>query len=128
VKGTITLLTSVSLVAGNLVAWSPSGVVLADAATNYEILGVAKAAFSAGSMAIIYTVDGQDLDVLFDAAPLTSQEGRPVYLSAVAGKASMLPSLANGTTVVRVGLLLEADGISDVTKLILRPQAVARTP
>jgi hypothetical protein len=128
VDPTLTIFSAVALSQGQIVTWTNSGLALADASMVGEVLGVCKYASAAGAYATVSILDGQVYEVLFDAIPATSDEGKRVYLSATPGCASLTPPLTNSTTVIRLGLLYQADGSSVVNSVLFRPVSVARIP
>lgn len=125
---TITVLSPIALSQGQIVTWTNSGLALASASMATEVLGVCKYDSAAGAYATVYILDGQIYEVLFDAIPAASDEGRRVYVSSTPGCASLTAPSSSGTSVVYVGLLYQADGSSVLNSVLFRPVLVARIP
>jgi len=113
--------TTSALLAGDLVAFDnivPSQTLLADpdislVPVRYDARGVAVALAGAGTPTRVYTVPGQRVPVRFNVAPGLADNGKRVYLSSIAGKATLTPPVPPpGSTyaLVQVGILVGANG------------------
>jgi hypothetical protein len=131
--GTITVTTDVALSAGDLVAFNSSGnVVLADPSLalspdRYEVRGVASAAAIASASTPIYVDNGDRIPVRFGFAPAGALNGSRVYLDITAGLATTsVPP--NGNALVKVGILVGADGVTSTPDVVVDFDVIALLP
>jgi hypothetical protein len=67
--------------------------------------------------------------VKFSAAPAAADNGKPVYLSSTtSGEVTLTAPSASGTSVVRIGQLQGADGVTTTPSVALNVQHVSDTP
>jgi frataxin-like iron-binding protein CyaY len=96
--------------------------------TDANVVGVAAEAGSAGNPMQTFTVPGSLIPVLFGAAPAAANNGDAVYLSTVAGQATLTAPTGNDEVTFRIGYLQGADG-ADTTPLVLyQPQFLSAGP
>lgn len=125
--------TDSALVAGDLVCGvvTTGNVKLADADTGSLrdgwVVGVSQASFSATSTARVFSNNGQIIPVRFAAAPASSNNGFPVYLSTTPGVGTLTaPSGGNDKVTFVVGILIGADGADTTPDVIWMPQFISK--
>jgi hypothetical protein len=125
--------TDSALVAGDLVCGvvTTGNVKLADADTGSLrdgwVVGVSQASFSATSTARVFSNNGQIIPVRFAAAPASSNNGFPVYLSTTPGLGTLTaPSGGNDKVTFVVGILIGADGADTTPDVIWMPQFISK--
>ncbi len=127
--GKTSLVTSVNLVEGDLVTVNTSNqLVLADATFStgfYDVIGSSTGTFLATAIATICVAVVSRIPVRFAVAPLASNRGDNVFLSAVAGFATLAPPGA-GNAIFLLGTLAQADGILTTVDIWFRPQFITR--
>jgi hypothetical protein len=135
VSPTISRTTDSALATGSLVAvvvGSPTGnVALAHATTAgalYRAIGASSGPFGIGAVATINTIQGNLFPVAFAAAPAAADNGKDVFLSLVAGFGTLVAPSASGQAVVRIGVLVGADGVTTTPSVIFMPEIVALIP
>lgn len=85
---------------------------------NSDIVGVAKASATTGNSAVIYT--GGSVPVLFGTTPSSSDNGARVYLDpSTSGVATLTAPTGVGESVVLVGRLTGADGLTSTPTVLL---------
>ena len=104
----------------------------ADAAQDNDrrFFGIAlEAATNPGDLVACATVAGSIAFVKFDAAPLTADVGKPVYIHTTAGQVSLTAPTASASSVVKVGLLMgdTADANGNYS-ILIQPQFIAQRP
>ena len=118
-----TFTTANPLLLGDVVAITTAGTVdKADATTANELeraIGCSPQAIGAG-LPIPVEGPGSLVSCLFAAAPGAASNDEPVYLSAVPGEASLTPPVAAGTSVVEIGILQGADGVTTTPDVLLQ--------
>lgn len=93
---------------------------------------VSSVSISAGASGYAATLPGLPVPVLFDASgiPLSSaQNGDPVFVSTVDGRATMTAPTIQGYTVMQIGQLISASAVAvDTYSVFLAPQFIGRIP
>lgn len=119
-----------AITAGDLVVvTSTGGVVPADssiASGNWNVLGVSQNSAIVGGSVAVMQDDGVDTPVRFTSPPALAENGDPVFLSTSAGLASTSPPTPGGNTIVLVGILKGADGVTGTPTCVFRQQIVAQ--
>lgn len=95
---------------------------------NYELVGVAQTAAAPAAVTAVTQLSGLVAPARFVAAPLAANNGDPVFLSSTPGAATLTPPTTSGNAIVRVGVLVGADGVSLNPDVQFRPQFVALIP
>ena len=83
-----------------------------------EVIGVAKTSGVQGDT-IQVTTNG-NANITFSSAPASSSNGQTIYLSTTSGEATLIAPSASGNSVVKLGKLQGADGVSTAPNCLLR--------
>ncbi len=86
---------------------------------KYYPQGVAVAAALVAATVSAYVVPGQLVPVRFAVAPAAGLNGSPVFLG-TAGEGTMTAPTTSGTAVVRIGILVAANGISTTPDVLMQ--------
>jgi hypothetical protein len=76
----------------------------------------------------VATVPGTLAPADFDSAPAQADIGKPVYLSATAGKVSITAPSNSGDAVVQVGFLVDSTASGGFYQIVLAPQFIGQIP
>lgn len=90
----------------------------------WEAIGVVNANYTAGQSAGFFSYGGRLTPVKFAVAPLASDNGKVVYLSALGVASVTPPSVLAGNAIVKLGLLSGADGLTTTPEVVLNPEYV----
>jgi hypothetical protein len=112
-----------------LVLYDDSGITKvrkANAATagRQDSIAIAMADAAADAIVSVRMLPGTVVSVSFSLAPITSDNGSPVYLSTTNGKASVTPPAGSGDAIIRIGILYGASGSDTTPEVIFRPQFI----
>lgn len=126
-----TFIAGENLVEGDLVVLDTAGEVVRASNTfvggNWRVLGVTRESASASS-SVRVSLAGSLEGVRFASPPPSGSNGAHVWLSAVAGEATVSPPTGTGTVVYVVGVLQGADGVATTVSVVIQPQYIARIP
>lgn len=126
----VTRTAGAAILLGDLLTFDSSGgIVPAVAVTSvgeWEVAGVAASAAGAGSPVQIFTIRGLLTPMRFGVVPGAGSNGTRVYLSTTAGVATLIPPTASSNTVMLVGLLVGANGVTLTPDVVFHPQLIAQ--
>lgn len=89
-----------------------------------EVLGIAFENDSTNSTKVT-SLAGSIVEVQFSASPSVGDEGKPVYVSTTAGKATLTPPSSIGQRVFKLGILLSSTAGMNGYSIMLQPQLIA---
>jgi len=119
------------IAAGDLISIDSTGKAVKAISTfainKWRVIGVAINSVGVGGT-ISVAKHGDLIPIKFGAAPAAASNGTYVFLNDVAGEATIIPPLGGGEVRFLVGVLKEADGITDTPNTVFFPQYVSRRP
>jgi hypothetical protein len=127
----LSLIAGEALTAGDLVAINASGQAVKAISTystdKWRLAGVAYTDAAALATVLVSKI-GDLTPVKFGVAPPAASNGDYIYLSNVAGEASLTPIPGAGRVVMVAGVLQGADGVTSKPNVIFAPEYVSRRP
>jgi hypothetical protein len=90
-----------------------------------RVMGIALNGAGVGAPVTVHLGHGQIVPVLFAAAPLSTDNGKTIYLSATAGSVQVVPPPGPGLNIFQIGTVVGANGVSTTVNVVFEPQLIA---
>jgi len=120
------------ITAFDLVAFDTSSNVVPAVSTTtsgiWDVAGIALMSVAAAASVEVAEISGVVQSVRFAVAPAGAANNDPVFLSTIAGVASLTPPTSSGNTIFRVGILIGGDGVTLTPDVLFRPQFISQIP
>ena len=121
-----------AITAFDLVAFNTSSEVVPAVSTTassiWDIAGIAQSSVAAAASVEVSEISGVTQPMRFSVPPGAGANNSPVFLSSIAGVATLTPPASSGNTIFRVGILVGADGATLTPEVLFRPQFIANIP
>lgn len=126
----ITRTTAAAVMLGDVVTVDAAGEILPAVSTTsvdeWEVVGVSSFSTGIGTPVGVYTVRGVVTPMRFLVPPGAASNGDRVFLSSTPGAVTLNPPTSSNNTIMLVGILIGADGVTTTPEVIFHPQVISQ--